>query len=82
MTFNQDQGCFAVGLKNGFRVYQTQPLKLILERPFEGGVQNISMLYHSNLFSLVGTGKNLTYPQNKLNLYDDHEKTLLGSITF
>ncbi len=61
-TFNQDLGCFAIGTKSGFQIFQTQPLKKIIDRPFDGGVQIIEMLYHSNMVALVGTGKNFQYP--------------------
>lgn len=73
VSFNQDQSCFAVGYENGFRVYNTDPMDLKVQREFEenGGIGFIRMLYRTNYLALVGGGKNPRFPLNKAIIWDD-----------
>ncbi|KAI8063468.1 WD40-repeat-containing domain protein [Gongronella butleri] len=69
--FNQDYGCFAIGLDNGFRVYNSEPLiEQARYESDEGGIALVAMLYRTNYLALVGGGRNPRYSPNKVIIYD------------
>lgn len=62
-----------MGTTNGFQIYQTDPLAVMLTRDLYGGVMIIEMIFVSNLFALVGGGDNPFQPNNKVIIWDDKE---------
>lgn len=88
VSFNQDQGCFAVAHEKGFLVYNTNPIDLRVRRFFSPagdaglGIGRIAMLHRTNYLALVGGGKSPRFPSNKVVIWDDLKRKSSLSLRF
>lgn len=82
ISFNQDQGCFAISNEKGFRIFNSYPFKDTFSRDFDAGIGIVSMLFRSNILALVGGGAHPKYPPNKVILWDDHQMKCIGELSF
>ncbi|VDP13396.1 unnamed protein product [Onchocerca flexuosa] len=66
----QDSGCFVCGLDDGFRIYNTDPLKQNFDEKLSGGIGAVEMLFRCNYVALVGGGITPAFSTNKVVIWD------------
>ena len=81
-SFNQINDCIIFGTNTGFYVYTLNPIKKIIARKITGGVSIVKMLFKSNIIIFVGNVEKGVYPYNKLIVWDDHKREVIGEISF
>ena len=81
-SFNQINDCIIFGTNTGFYVYTLDPFKKIIARKITGGVSIVKMLFKSNIILFVGNVEKGVYPNNKLIVWDDHKREVIGEISF
>tara|TARA_Y100000389_G_C17434614_1_gene504725 strand:- start:339 stop:1397 length:1059 start_codon:yes stop_codon:yes gene_type:complete len=82
ISFNQTEKYACFGTPIGFYIYSLNPFKKVLSRKIDSGVSIVKMLYESNIIIFVGKTDKGLYPNNKLIIWDDCKKTVLGEITY
>ena len=82
ITFNKDNSCFAISTEKGFKIYNSYPFEGPYERLMGGGLGVVEMLYKSNYLALIGGGKSPQFSNNKLVIWDENSKKIIGELKF
>ena len=84
LSFNKDSNCFAVGMENGYRIYDLTKKDTLYyyERILGKGIGIIEMLEKTNILGLVGGGDDEFDKPNILTIYDDKEGKNIANLTF
>ncbi|XP_004507771.1 autophagy-related protein 18b isoform X2 [Cicer arietinum] len=80
-SFNQDNSCFAIGTKDGFRIFDTNTGKLCYERAV-GGFSIVEMLFTSSLLAIVGAGDQPSLSPRRLCLFNTTTEAPLRDLNF
>lgn len=79
---NQVKDSIVFGTSSGFFVYSVSPFKKLLAREIPGGVRLVRILNRSNIFIFVGLSEESPYPSNKVVVWDESGKKVMGDIKF
>nr|GEU65662.1 autophagy-related protein 18b isoform X2 [Tanacetum cinerariifolium] len=80
-SFNQDNSCFVIGTKDGFRIFDSNTGKLLYERDI-GAFVIVEMLFSSSLLAIVGAGEQASLSPRRLCLFNTETGTALRELNF
>ena len=80
LEFNQDASCIALGHKDGFRVYMSDPLRCQFERCDLGSIKTVELLFRNQIIALVSGPDNKRFPNTKVIIWDDYQLRQIDEI--
>ncbi|XP_042493531.1 autophagy-related protein 18b isoform X2 [Macadamia integrifolia] len=80
-SFNQDNSCFAIGTRDGFRIFDSNTGKVFYERAI-GAFSIVEMRYNSSLLAIVGAGEQASLSPRRLCLFNTMTGTALRELNF
>jgi len=81
-NFNQDYTCFSIGTRNGYQLFNCEPLGKMFNSS-EGGIGIAEMLFSaSSLVALVGGGDKPAFSRTLMRLINTKRGTLLNELKF
>ncbi|XP_073014806.1 autophagy-related protein 18b isoform X2 [Primulina eburnea] len=80
-SFNQDNSCFAIGTRDGFKIFDCNTGKLLYEQVI-GAFVIVEMLYRSSLLAIVGAGEQPSLSPRRLCLFNTVSGTALRELNF
>ncbi|KAI6682492.1 hypothetical protein NL676_036373 [Syzygium grande] len=80
-SFNQDNSCFVVGTRDGFRIFDSNTGKLLYERAV-GAFIIVEMLFSTSLLAIVGAGEQPSLSPRRLVLFNTATGTALRELNF
>ncbi|XP_043707884.1 autophagy-related protein 18b isoform X1 [Telopea speciosissima] len=80
-SFNQDNSCFAIGTRDGFRIFDSNTGRVFYERAI-GAFSIVEMLYSSSLLAIVGAGQQPSLSPRRLCLFNTMTGTALRELNF
>ena len=81
-SFNQDGGCLAIGLEDGFEIFNLAPFQNSVSRTLGGSLGRLEMLFRCNLIAIVGGGNSPYSPSHRVLIWDDHVHKAIGELSF
>ncbi|KVI01373.1 WD40 repeat-containing protein [Cynara cardunculus var. scolymus] len=80
-SFNQDNSCFVIGTKDGFRIFDSSTGRLLYERVI-GAFVIVEMLFSSSLLVIVGAGEQASLSPRRLCLFNTKTGIPLRELNF
>ncbi|KAG0475638.1 hypothetical protein HPP92_015324 [Vanilla planifolia] len=80
-SFNQDNSCFAIGTKDGFKLFDARTGRLRYERVI-GAFSIVEMLFSTSLIAIVGAGEQPALSPRRLCLFNFITGSALRELNF